>query len=84
MAQERGSLCDHDPDQGHLVPGELQNATIEEVELDESVSEDEAIAMALAMCPIGESIVIHERMCALAQGTRCNCTPMTLTPGATA
>ncbi len=50
------------------------------------MTEDEAIALALQMCPDGESFSIHEATCAVTPENPdgCTCTPTTYRPGARA
>ena len=47
------------------------------------MTEDEAIALALEMCPPGEFITIHAAECPVPEGD-CDCEPLILRPGASA
>ncbi len=50
----------------------------------EAATEDELIALALEMCPDGETISIHEPRCEISEDHDCTCMPQTLRKGATA
>lgn len=56
-----------------MMAGELCGP-VHAVEVREVETEEEAIALALAMCPDGESISLHEVDCAIDDG-RCTCLP---------
>lgn len=60
------------------MPGEEN----EEIRLE--LTDDEAIAWALKLCPDGESIEIHDPECAVEADhpERCNCIPQVLRKGA--
>ena len=48
-----------------------------------TLSNDEAIALALSQCADGDSITLHEESCPIEYG-ECECTPRTYTKGAKA
>jgi hypothetical protein len=58
------------------MPGVLHQQVIARVL--EVQTEDEGIALALAMCPPGETIELHEPECAIAVGG-CTCVPRLIT-----
>jgi hypothetical protein len=58
------------------MPGTLQDRIV--VEVHEVQTDDEGIALALAMCPPGHSVELHAMECTIDVGN-CTCSPRVIT-----